>query len=1080
MNRLLAVFLLLLLPAFGFTQTNVDKLARALDSLGSFSYTGWKMSPDLKSLRGLGEAPTQPGFDDSKWETLNLNESIYPDSCWLRKEITLPDNFLGQPVRGNVRFLVSVDDNGYLWVNGANKGYFPWDGEIVLTENAAPGQKFLIVIKAINTGGPLRLLRAELESDAWSPIRKLTKNLALSFRVGQKLLGFDTYQSNAHTRTDPKIDKSTMDRSEKKRLGDLLQSLAARVNVQALGSGDIETFQSSVAAVKADLRPISDFAKRFTLYFDANAHIDAAWLWREAETKEVCKNTFASVFNLMEARPEFTYTQSAAAYYDWMEKLYPDIFAKIQQRVKEGRWEVVGGMWVEPDCNLPGGESWMRHLLYSKKYFQKKLGVDVKIGWNPDSFGYNENMPMFYRQAGIDAFVTQKMGWSEKNVFPHRVFWWESPDGSRVLNFFPNDYVNTVEDPFRMIDWLRQFEANSGFTTLLILFGVGDHGGGPSLEMMERIDNLAALDIYPNIKYGNTTQYLDWLRSQDLSALPVWKDEIYLEYHQGCYTTQAAIKAENRKSEVLLTDAEKFATIATMYGKQYDTPSMEQAWRSVLFNQFHDILPGSGIREIYIDAKEKYELVRERGSFELQKSLQHITQQVNTASIGKGTPLFVFNTLAWDRSDVAAVELPPGDTRDYAVYDASGKEVPSQIDSVAPLRRNILFIARGIPSMGYKLFSLRSGPKRLNPAAAASTLQATDKTLENEFFRVEVDRETGWVKGMFDKKHAREILAGPGNELQLLEDKPRAWDAWNVGLTGVQYPSTFRRVEVIERGPVRAILRMTRDYLKPGVKKDFPTEDFPSTFFTQDVILYDGIDRIDFQTNVDWWEEKTMLKVSFPLAVTDTIATYEIPFGSIERSTQLRDSWDSAKVEVSAQKWVDLSGQDYGVSLLNRSKYGFDIKGNIMRMSLLRSPKWPDPTADRGKHAIQYALYPHAGRVAASQTHRRGYEYNTPLVAVTGEQHAGKLPLQKSFVQLSPADMILTTIKKAEEDESWVVQWFNRGDEDAEAALTLPKSPRKVVRSNVMEEDVAPMQSHGSTIRTMTKHRSVQTIKVYF
>ena len=338
--------------------------------------------------------------------------------------------------------------------------------------------------------------------------------------------------------------------------------------------------------------------KRYTLFFDANAHIDAAWLWRDKETIEVCKNTFTSVLNMMDARPDFTYTQSAAAYFDWMERLYPDVFHRIQQRVKDGRWEIVGGMWVEPDCNLPSGESWMRHLLYAKNYFRNKLGADVKIGWNPDSFGYNGNMPEFYSDAGIDAFITQKIGWNEYNVFPYRLFWWQSADSSRVLSYFPFDYVNTVDNPFQLVDWLRQFDANTGFEKMMILFGVGDHGGGPSDEMIDRIERLKKLDIYPTIEYGTATQYLDWVKNHDLSNLPVWNDELYLEYHQGTFTTQAKMKEWNRRSEVLLTNAEKLSSLASLYGKPYRGNDLEEAWRNVLFNQFHDILPGRAFGKI--------------------------------------------------------------------------------------------------------------------------------------------------------------------------------------------------------------------------------------------------------------------------------------------------------------------------------------------------------------------------------------------------------------------------------------------------------------------------------------------------
>ncbi|MBI1803778.1 MAG: alpha-mannosidase [Ignavibacteriae bacterium] len=1067
---------LLILSSISVSQTNVDRLRHMLDSIGMAAFDNWKASPDLKLMRGDQGDPTKPGYDDSQWDNLTLNQSIYPDSCWIRKEITIPSRYLGQPIKGPITLSVSVDDYGYLWVNGESKGYFPWDGEFELTKDARPGEKFLIVIKAINTGGPLRLIRAEMRTTLTSSLKHAIENISLSFRVGQKLLGFDTYQTNARIKVDPKVDKSKMTKEEKERLVSLLQEQASRLDVDALGRGDTVAFMASLNDVRARLVPVKEFAKRFTLFFDANAHIDAAWLWRDCETKEVCHNTFNSVLDMMDVRPDFTYTQSAAAYYDWMEKLYPDLFERMRQRVQDGRWEVVGGMWVEPDCNLPSGESWMRHLLYSKRYFKKKFGAVVKIGWNPDSFGYNWNMPEFYLNAGIDAFITQKIGWNERNVFPYRVFWWESPDGSRVLSYFPFDYVNTVNDPFRLVDWMRQFDANTGLTKMMILFGVGDHGGGPTNDMLDRIDHLKSLDIYPTIEYGTTQTYLDWLKAQDIASFPVWKDELYLEYHQGTYTTQAKMKEWNRKSEALLTNAEKFSTLATLYGGTYNSGDLEEAWRNVLFNQFHDILPGSGIRENYIDATEKYNASNAIGTFELRKSLEQLAAQINTSTIKKGTPFVVFNSLSWERSDLVTYQLPEGDAGAYAVFDLSGKEVPSQIVSKDKYTRQIIFKAATIPSAGYKLYELR----KQKPSQTTRNLAMSRMTVENEFFRVTLDTVSGWIKNIIDKRIDREILAGDGNELQLLEDKPKDWDAWNVGLTGVKYPTRLRKIELVENGPVRATIRITRDYLKPGTAKDLPTPDYPSSFFTQDVTLYNGSDNIDFTTSVDWWEEKTMIKVAFPLTVSDTTATYEIPFGSIRRSTQWRNSWDSAKVEVPAQRWADLSQADYGVSLLNRSKYGYDVKGNIMRLSLLRSPNWPDPTADRGKHTIEYALFPHRGTWKEALTVRRGYEYNNPLIAVMTDQHKGILSPQHSFLNLTPANVILTTLKKAEDSDAWIVQWYDANGEDTDAVLTLPKTPKKVVTSNFLEEDGPALTATKNFVHVQTRKNGVTTLKVSF
>ena len=1062
--------LMLVAASMGVGQTNVDKLVEGLEFLGKGSIDNWKYA-----INPPGD-PSRPDYDDSQWQILKLNQSIYPDSCWIRRVVVLPDRLLGEPVRGIVRFLVSVDDYGYLWVDGVGKGHFPWDGEFEITNNAKAGQRIVLAIKAMNTGGPLRLIRALVEADASKKHAATVDDLVLSFKVGQKLLSFDTYQTNSRRRFDPKTDKSKLDRAEKDRLNTLLQQTAAKLDLEALEAGDMVRFIASVDQVRSDLKPVSEFAKRFTLFFDSNAHIDAAWLWREGETIEVCKNTFTSVLSMMDARPDFTYTQSAAAYYYWMQTMYPDIYERIQRRVKEGRWEVIGGMWVEPDCNLIGGESWMRHLLYAKRYFRKQLGVDVAIGWNPDSFGYNWNMPLFYQSAGIDAFITQKIGWNDSNVFPYRVFWWESPDGSRILSYFPFDYVNEISNPYTLVDWLRQFEANTGFANMLILFGVGDHGGGPSNEMLDRIDRLKHMTVYPTIQYGTTSAYLTWLRSQDLSTLPVWDDELYLEYHRGTYTTQAKMKEFNRTSEVLLTNAEKFSSLASLTGGTYNRSALEDAWRLTMFNQFHDILPGSSIREVYIDATESHTEAQNIARVELNKSLGQLAKSMNTSSMKSGTPLVVFNPLSWARTEVVHYTLPTNDDNEYAVFDLNGKEITSQTVVVDRFTRSILFTASDVPSVGYTTYVLKAQESK----SSSSVLKWDTGSLENDYYKVVLDSESGWIKSIIDKRSSRELLSAPANRLQILEDKPSAWDAWNIGLTGMEFPSRLTKIEIVEKGPVRTILRTKREYRKPGTSASFPTEEYPTSFFTQDIILTAGSDRIDFRTDVDWWEEKTMLKVAFPVSVTAPMATYEIPYGSIQRTTERKNSLDSAKWEVAAIRWADLSQSDYGISLLNRAKYGYDVKGSTMRLSLLRSPKWPDPTADRGKHSIEYALFPHQGEWTQARTVQRGYEFNNPMIVAAAGVHRGPLPTTHSFVTLSPSNLVLATLKKAEDSDAWIIQWYDAVGKEAEATLTLPRPVKRALTTNALEEDGNPLTAERNTLRVKTRKNGVMTVKIEF
>ncbi len=1082
----ISIFFVLTATLYNFAQSSaqkyVDLLCADLEYQMALRFDNWKyttrMFPDA----------WKSDFDEVGWKTLRINESISPDSAWIRKKITIPEKILGKPVQGGViKFMVSVDDAGLCWINGERKGLFQWNGEYVLTRDPKPGQEFYVAIKAINTGGPMRLLEAKLEWDKVKPLANKVEDYILSLRIGQKLLSDDTYLKTGRVQLDMGIDQSKVPQKQRLQLRQQLEEAAGLVDASALKNGYPQIFEATLEKSRRALKPIGKFAKEFKLVFDSNAHIDCAWLWRYLETINVAKNTFTSVLDMMEARPDFTYTQSQAHLYWWMETMFPDVFQRIQQRVTEGRWEIVGGMWVEPDCNLISGESWARQLLYGKKFFKEKLGVDVKIGWNPDSFGYNWNMPQFYRDAKIDAFITQKIGWNDTNMFPYRLFWWQGPDSSKLLTYFPNDYVNEIKNPYGLVDWLRQFEANTGFKEMLVLYGVGDHGGGPDLEMINRIEKLKKLDIYPSVEYGKAADYLDWIRSQDLSQLPVWNDELYLEYHRGTATTQSNTKKLHRESEHLFCMAEQLSAIANLYDRPYNNMDFLAGWQGILFNQFHDILPGSSIYPVYKDAVELYQKSQEIARHELDNSLEFIAEQINTKTKKNAQSILIYNPLAWKRTDLVELELAKDDRQVYSVFSEHGQEVPSQTVAKGRYANKILFVAKDVPAMGYTIYELRSQKQPVQ----SPTLKATKSLIENDFFVVKLDTTTGWLSSIYDKKLNKEMLAGAGNELQFFKDQPKVWDAWEIEI-GDRYPSNFRGIELLESGPVRSIIRVQHDFLKPGVEKSYPTPNNPNSYFSQEIILYNGINRIDFVTEADWWEEHVLLKVAFNVAVEDTDATYEIPFGTIKRPTTMNNSWEKARLEVNHQQWSDLTdaGKEFGISLLNRAKYGGDIHGNVVRLSLLRSPKWPDPMADMGKHRIEYALYPHEHCWKGGGTMLAGYEFNYPLLAKLVASHKGKLAKTHSFVSIEPANVILHTIKKAEPelsfsstspqvDDIWVLRLFEAYGNETETIISLPESVKRALLSNILEEDGENLAVEQNRVKLRLQAHQIVTIKVW-
>jgi alpha-mannosidase len=1078
MSILSGIILLLSFTSFS-SGDNLDSLMEKIQSARDFSVKDWLFTKEKI------EEPSKI-TDFSSWKPCKFGENLEGEYVWLRGKVKIPDKYLGFEISGKKLFLnISVDDAGEIWINGKNMGRFEWSGRYLLTESAKSGDEFLIVVKGINYGGPLRLLNASLEIEEAKEIVERIDDLLLSLRTAKKLLSFDTYQKIAWITYDPKIDNSKIPKERKIKLQKILDDSCSIVDTSSLEKGEKDKFFASFNKFLKKIKPVSDFVKEFTIELVGNTHIDAAWLWRKNETIEVCKNTFENVFKLMKKYPEFTFSQSSSHYYKWMEDLYPETFKEIKNWVEKGNWEIVGGMVVEPDCNLINGESWARHLLYGKSYFRDKFGIDVKIGWNPDSFGYNWNMPQIYQNSGIYAFITQKISWNDTNVFPYRVFWWEGPDGSRILVYFPFSYVYDFKDPFRLIDQLRQFEANTGFRNMLVLYGVGDHGGGPSEEMLETIERLKNLPIFPKIKFSTAKNYIDnFLLKQDLRKLPVWKDELYLEYHRGTYTTQAEIKKHNRFLENLLLKAESFSLLSKILGGDYKKDSLKKAWEILLFNQFHDILPGSSIREVYHDAKKDYAIAEEIAEKELKRALKFISSNINTSNLD-GEPIVVFNPSPWKRKDYVKLEIKD-DNFSYKIFDLKGEEVPSQeIDLTEDLpdeikRKGILFVAEDVPAMGYKVYILKKEGKGVSPGKSLED----PSILENEFYRIEFDKSNGLIKRIYDKRNSKEVLSGYGNFLQLFGDKPPYWDAWDIGYTGEEWTPNFRKIELIENGPVRYGVRAYFDFLNPKSKAKRldaePTKGYPNSFFVLDTYLYKGIERVEFRTKVDWWEEHTLLKTAFDVNVKNKNATYEIPFGYIERPTTRETNWEKARYEVPALKWIDLTGDGFGVSLITKAKYGYDVFGNRMRISLLRSPKDPDPTADRGEHEIEYALVSHSHCWRGGNIPRVSYDYNNPLIAIKEGKHDGTLSLEKSFMSIEPKNVILSAFKISEDGKGLILRIYEAFGRDTTAKLILPLEAKEIWKVDFLENPLEKIKGNGREIEIPLPKSKVLSLKLIF
>lgn len=1047
----LAFVLLCALSSFAQDQPKTppnphDALADKLSAIGDLPGV-WKFH---EADVAHGEAV---GLDESGWQTVDPTplwegHKWTGGSAWFRTTIEVPKTNKGYDVTGaDIWVDQETDDDIIVYVNGLRIAMGESLEPTEVAKRVKPGDKIVLDIKVLAVSGEHHL-------------RALLKIAPAENRPNPLVIADELRSADAIVATlaeDPAKRKQQ------------LESAFQAVNLKALDSADQKSFDVSLRDTQQKLEPFRALFQKFTIHATGNAHIDMAWLWPSSETVDVVRRTYGTALQLMNEYPDYTFAQSSAQTSAWLEEKYPDIFAGIQKRVKEGRWEIVGGMWVEPDLNMPDGESQVRQLLVGKRYFKDKFGVDVKIGWNPDSFGYNWQLPQIYKKSGIDYFVTQKIYWNDTTKFPYKFFWWQSPDGSRVLTYFPHDYVNMME-PVRMAKDLADYVPRTPqFPEMLHLYGIGDHGGGPTRLMLDR-ERLWSSDkvVYPKLQLGTAAAFFkDAEAAAPKLNLPVWNSELYLEFHRGVFTTQAATKNNNRKSEEILLNAEKLASISTLFGAAYPHAEFEKAWRKVLFNQFHDLSAGSGIAAIYRDADRDYAEVKLMGDEIARHAAHELESRVHTQ--GEGVPVMVFNPLSWTRTDVAEVEVEvPEAAGELRVTDAAGKVMLQQLrQRISPTRFRVMFLAEDLPAIGYKMFYISSANAGNTPA---TDLRAGDTTLENQFLRVTIDPKSGCISSLFDKKQNKETLApgSCGNLLQAFHDKPKQWDAWNIDADFENQKWDLTEADSVaagDRGPLRASVRVERH--------------FQNSKFTQEIVLYAGSPRVEIVTDADWHEKHILIKAGISIPEGTTRATYEIPYGSIERPTTRNTPEEKAKFEVPALRWADISSADgkSGVSLLNENKYGYDAKANNLRISLLRSPEWPDPHADEGHHHFSYAFYPHSADWKQN-TFRQGYEFDYKLIAMQVPSHDGEMPRQWSFITADAPNVIVTAVKQAEDSSALVVRMYEIEGKKADVKLTFGRMVQSANDGNLMEAVGSSLNSARNVVTTSVTPYEIKTLLV--
>ena len=740
-----------------------------------------------------------------------------------------------------------------------------------------------------------------------------------------------------------------------------------------------------------------------------HAHIDTAWLWPLREARRKCARSFSTALALMDEHPDYIFACSQPAQYAWMKQHYPDIYRGIEAKVAAGQWEPVGAMWVEADCNLPSGEALARQLLHGKRFFMREFGVETKVLWLPDVFGYPGSLPQLMTEAGCDSFFTQKLSWNDTNKPVHHTFMWEGIDGTRIFTHFPPaDTYNGDFSANEVVGSVANYKDRERLDRSLYLFGWGDGGGGPEPDMIEAAHRLFNVEPAPRVELGTARQFVERARKEGRN-LATSVGELYFELHRGTYTSQSRTKRWNRLAQTALREAEMWSIAA---GGDYPSTELEALWKVLLLNQFHDILPGSSIDWVYEEAERDLEHVTVRAA--------EIGEAARSSIVGSGEQLVAFNSTSHPRTEIISLG------GEYMRVEA--------------------------PTCGWAVHV--EHPRE-------PEVSVTEFSMENELLRVQWD-DRAVLTSIWDKQVEREVLSAPGNLLQLHDDNPRNHDAWDLD---PEYRDSFVDVTAVEEiqrtGGLRGVLVFGRR--------------FGESWLFQTMSLDAGSRVLRFETAVDWRERHKMLKVAFPVTVRAPEATYEIQFGHLRRPTHQDTSQARAMFEVCAQRWVDLGEHNYGVALLNDCKHGYDVRGSVMRLSLLRGPTHPDPTADLGGHQFTYALMPHPGNFQEAGVIEAAEDLNAPLMPAYGDLPSGST---RSLIEIDTRQVIVETIKRAEDSEATVVRLYEAWGRRCRAHLRTTLPAKRAWLCDLLERERTEIEVHDGEMEIEVGPFKIFTLKL--
>lgn len=810
-----------------------------------------------------------------------------------------------------------------------------------------------------------------------------------------------------------------------------------------------------------------------------HTHIDIAWLWTVSQAKEKAVRSFSTVLRLMDQYPDYKFMSSQPLLYKFVKEKAPDIYSRIKQRVREGRWEVDGAMWVEADCNVTGGESLVRQILKGHKFIKDEFGRESKCLWLPDAFGYSAALPQILKKSGIPYFMTTKIAWNQYNQLPNDTFIWKGIDGSEVFVFMPttcdyekglglnisfSDRKNTttytgIVDPNMTLGTYKRFQNKDLTDGTIMLFGFGDGGGGPTKEMLESAERLKyGIPGIPKVRQEFEEDFFDrtYGKIAHLPQMPTWNGELYFEYHRGTLTTMAKNKRNNRKGEIMYTQLETASCIAAAGDYEYPAEVIDRGWDVLLQNQFHDILPGTCIEQVYQQTDREYAQIAKSGGEALTKAASAVARNMDTGD----RSIVVVNTQGYRRDDAVEVE-GFGDKPVACVTDEHGADCPVQRTADG----GYVFFAENVPPVGAKVFRYVLGEAPEKPQTEWTGV------FENDYYRVRFDDRME-MTSLFEKKTEKEMIkaGAKGNMLSTYEDRPMNWDNWDIDAfyKRKRYEKDWcSKPEIVEDGPVRIAIEY-----RCG---------FGDSTIYQRVLLYRNMPRIDFVTKADWRQHHVLLRVDFPVDINATKATYEIQFGNIERETTCNNSWDSAKFEACGHKWADLSENNCGISLMNDCKYGYGIKNGHLSMTLIKSGTYPNRNADIGAHQFTYSIYPHSGRWQDAETIEQAYNLNVPMIPVLQDKNSGGCALKNnSLISCNRENCFIEVVKKAEDGVGMVVRMYENRNSHVRATITVGKPLKEAYECNLLEENQKQLSAGGNSFECVFAPYEIKTFRIVF